>query len=281
MKLQVIDWYLCSKNKNHAVEITDIGNGQLQVVSVPTYAHGLHEGDVVIIQYLGLNHILHVSSIVDAFSFTVDMMTAFAAEAVEDDSEAKLIFTGLCKTSYLFHQRNKDPIHSDPRVGPKRFGFHACDVLWTQECADQMIISPFQYDLSHVTYLNICLESPTLQHNYVQRDEGGHQNKLILAKIILFPQVRMERLYPMSEQGLGLTNLSLIKLAVRNPDNTLYNFHGCDWSATLVFVIPMRKDGFDTHPIIHHLGTGHRNIEEEKRRGHPRERHPQDGHAID
>jgi len=53
-------------------------------------------------------------------------------------------------------------------------------------CEDKMILSPNLYNVGHVPYVNICLEHPSMEHDHVQRDIIGNENRLILAKCIKF-----------------------------------------------------------------------------------------------
>jgi hypothetical protein len=51
---------------------------------------------------------------------------------------------------------------------------------------------------------------------------------------VLYPPYRVERGYPLQKLGSGPCVLSQLHIRILNPWHTLYNFHGRNWSLTLV-----------------------------------------------
>jgi len=60
----------------------------------------------------------------------------------------------------------------------------------------------------------------------------------VLAKIILYPNFRLERIMNFNGFIQGLEKVSQIKLVLLTPDHKPYKMHNINWSGTLVFLVP-------------------------------------------
>jgi hypothetical protein len=56
----------------------------------------------------------------------------------------------------------------------------------------------------------------------------------IMGKITLYPPFKMERGYPIQKSGTGVSYVTTLKVQLFNPWHSLYQFHGREWSMTLI-----------------------------------------------
>jgi len=56
-----------------------------------------------------------------------------------------------------------------------------------------------------------------------------------VGKILLYPFFKLDRGIPMSKSGTGISVVSQLQVSLLNPWYTPYNFHGKEWSFTVVF----------------------------------------------
>ena len=73
--------------------------------------------------------------------------------------------------------------------------------------------------------------------SYIQHNYQGENLTNIFAKVVFFPSFQMQRMYPMSQTLNGSEMITNLHFRWLNPDHTLYNFRGRNWSATIEFVI--------------------------------------------
>ena len=112
---------------------------------------------------------------------------------------------------------------------PSILGFPATDMLWTSNITFQ---SPLTYRLQAASYILVEMVVPTgsarIEHNY-----KGDNNTNILGKIVILPTPWLERFYPMKATFLSNIKLGYVHFRLLNPDHTLYQLHGHEWSATI------------------------------------------------
>src|SRR5690606_9380422 len=97
---------------------------------------------------------------------------------------------------------------------------------------DPLWVAPTSFNLDYPSFLLLTVAAPT--GDYPTENPSGADNRtIILARISLYPQWRMERGVPMSLPLPGLKVLNRVRLALLNPDRTPYQLHGREWSLTL------------------------------------------------
>lgn len=90
------------------------------------------------------------------------------------------------------------------------------------------------YNLQHPNYLLVELEVDNASNN-IQHRWANDVKHTLLAKIICYPEIRVERVVPMVITFPTSNFIKGFGIKVLNPDHTPYRFHGRDWSGTLVF----------------------------------------------
>jgi len=108
-------------------------------------------------------------------------------------------------------------------------GFPALDVLWS---GTDTYSSPFTYRLESASYVLVQLLEPIcsarIEHNY-----KGDNKINILGKIVILPHPWLDRFYPMKSTFFTEIRLEHVHIRLLNPDHTLYQLHGHEWSATI------------------------------------------------
>jgi hypothetical protein len=94
------------------------------------------------------------------------------------------------------------------------------------------LVSPNHHSVRYPNYLLVLLKdvngSDYVQHRWKEDNIGD-----LFAKIVLYPDFRLERLYAMRFNAAGNESIGKVHFCILNPDHTLYNFHGRNWSMTL------------------------------------------------
>lgn len=135
-----------------------------------------------------------------------------------------------CTTSAGFHgpKTNSNLIRSEIS------GFPPTAVLWNGVgCLP--FFAPNQFNLDPPAYLLVQLVEPS-ESRYIQHTYKNETLTNILAKIVAYPPLRVERAIPMEAIFQGLQVINQIHIRILNPDHSLYHFHGLNWSASLIFI---------------------------------------------
>lgn len=126
----------------------------------------------------------------------------------------------------------------DNNVLARTFGFSECDYLWTPSNPTTWI-APAMYCLDYPNYVLVEITQPMgATHNmHAWNTSSDHTDTLttVLAKVILYPQFRMERSFPFHMNIPDLRVITRVQIRILNPDHSLYKLHNRDWSFTLVF----------------------------------------------
>jgi hypothetical protein len=108
-------------------------------------------------------------------------------------------------------------------------GFPASDLLWS---GTDTYSSPFTYRLEAASYVLVQLLDPIgssrIEHNY-----KGDNKMNLLGKIVILPHPWLDRFYPMKSTFCTEIRLEQVHIRLLNPDHTLYQLHGHEWSATI------------------------------------------------
>jgi hypothetical protein len=191
-------------------------------------AHGYQPNDVIDVTVGGVTYSLVV----------VNTMLPFNQVEVDLGSIPLATFTGqqLCTclsgdiAVNLYFARD---CAAENSILPHIFGFVEKDVMWQPEFGDSGIISPSCFNLDWPSYLLLEVIDPNgATHN--QHNWEDDNKPRIFGKIILYPQYRMERMFPIQMYLPDLRILNRMKFALLNPDHSLYQLHGKNWSCTIV-----------------------------------------------
>lgn len=120
-------------------------------------------------------------------------------------------------------------------------GFGACAFLWGggPTCGGPPpYTSPNEYNLDHPSYLLMEITDPK-GSAYIQHDWAGCNIPTIFAKIVCYPNLRVDRSTPAFMELQGIKIVDSLCMRVLSPWHTLYHFHGRDWSGTLILVAPV------------------------------------------
>lgn len=117
-------------------------------------------------------------------------------------------------------------------------GFNRSDYLWSPVTPTSWI-APALYCLDYPNYVLVELTQPTgATHNmHPWNTDPDHTDTLsnVLAKVILYPQFRMERSFPFHMIIPDLRVINRVKIRILNPNHSPYRLHSRHFSFTLVF----------------------------------------------
>jgi hypothetical protein len=198
-------------------------------------AHGFQTTDILNLTFPGIP-LYGVQAVVvavpSAFSVTLEWINglpappapgaALGASIVGESSSANIYFNSnlIPNTRRQFNT-----------IYPIILGFDYNDLL-----APAPFVSITTASLDPPTYLLLQVldvkGSSYTQHNY-----QGENLTNIFAKVIFFPAVQVQRMYPMSQTFNGSEILTQLHFRWLTPDHSLYQFHGRNWSATLEFQV--------------------------------------------
>jgi len=202
------------------------------------YAHGLSAGDVVRLSVSTVGTIeAVVVSIVDAFEFVIELGSVDCAATFTDNT--------TCYQNAQFPALNLFLAPANCQINPIKpifLGFLPQDKLYIMGESDSSLCcttSTALVNLDLTPYLLLVAEFPSNLFTGNSHTSPDQQTMTqILAKIILYPNFRLERIMNFNGFIQGLENVSQIKLVLLTPDHKPYKMHNINWSGTLVFLVP-------------------------------------------
>ena len=108
-------------------------------------------------------------------------------------------------------------------------GFPAFDLLWS---GTDTYSSPFTYRLEAASYVLVQLIDP-IGSSRIEHYYKGDNKTNLLGKIVILPHPWLDRFYPMKSTFCTEIRLEQVHIRLLNPDHTLYQLHGHEWSATI------------------------------------------------
>lgn len=191
-------------------------------------AHGLQVGDFVTLTdaVTGDSYTVPVIAVPDAFTLQVDL---YASGLTVGDTVAISSTDPTSASINLYFNNN-------PTLA-QIMGFPGTAVF---SDSDGSLCSAGAWNFHGPPYLLWVISPPNgstyIQHYWQPKDD----NKVnIFAKLILRHNTySIERLFPMMMVLPGNQKIGSMRMAIYNPDHTLYHFHGSQWSGTIVMVTP-------------------------------------------
>lgn len=223
---------VCKTRCLNSVTASNNGDGTMTLTTqygnpVANIAHGYQPNDIIDITNAGGDtYSLMVVSVESYNQFTVEIGSVLFSEFA---GTLCTCLNGVISGNLYFAQecRLENPIM------PFVLGFLPEDFLW--QPGQTSFVSSSCFNLDWPNYLLIEITDPdggtNNNHNW---DEDNKPR--VFGKVILYPQYRMERMFPIRMNLPDLRTVSRMKFRFLNPDHTLYKFHGRDWSMTLVMV---------------------------------------------
>jgi hypothetical protein len=220
---------------NNVGAITDNADGtitittQLQVGPPIVYiAHGYQVLDVLEITVAGTTYELTVTAVNAYNQFTADI-GSIAASVFVDQPVCICLSNAIASNLYFTCMSSN--------VMSRTLGYTECDALWNP-LTPTTWIPPACFMLDWPQYVLIEIVDPNgATHNlHTWRTAPEHFNThtKILAKVILYPQYRLERSFPFHMIIPDLRIVSRVHIRILNPDMSLYKLHSRDWSWTLL-----------------------------------------------
>ena len=219
--------------------VTDNGDGTITIttsVNIPPttpIAHGFQVLDVVeITTTTGKTYELTVTRVDDYHRFTVELGSIPASVfAIPNPLFYLCLRLSNAITTNLYFSC------VDNNVLARTLGFNECDYLWSPSTPTTWI-APAMYSLDYPNYVLVEITQPMgATHNmHAWTTSPDHTDTLtsVLAKVILYPQFRMERSFPFHMNIPDLRVITRVQIRILNPDHSLYKLHNRDWSFTLV-----------------------------------------------
>lgn len=186
--------------------------------------HGLGVGSFVTLTTAGTSATLPVVAVPDPFTITVEL---YGATIMAGDVAA------VCDAGAQMGSLNLY-LAANPMLA-EVMGFPATAVFSE---SDGVLAAPYCWNFNGPAYLLWIITEPSgstfIQHYWRAKDDNKAN---IFAKLILRDNTySIERLYPMQQVMQGNRKVTKLRMMVCNPDHSPYNFHGKNWSGTLVFV---------------------------------------------
>lgn len=239
--------------------LTDQGDGLVRIdtslfpvpplPTLPQYAHGFQPEDVINVrdQTTGETYQLVVAEILSATSFLAEVsgVSPFLGANGLDVCVSlfgpvivNLFFGSLCNVSPF----SSSPAESTPftnfpvnTIKSEITGFPPTAILWNGPTS-LPFFAPNQFSLDPPDYLLMEMvepnESKFIQHRYMSDTITN-----LFAKLVVYPPLRVERATPMETIFQGLKVVNQLHLRILDPTHRLYNFHGRNWSCSLIFVV--------------------------------------------
>lgn len=205
------------------------------------FAHGFNVGDVVTVTTTApATFQFKVVTVIDAFCFVVDLGSV---------PIGSLPLVGSCvsisEIPILNLYFGASPCQVNP-IKPTLLSFLPEDVLYAPGSSSPLVVTGNTlFNLDQPPYVLLVVQFPG---NLWTRNShtNGKQDTIqyVLAKIILYPNFKIERIYPTSGFVQELNKATKLRLVLLNPDHTPYKFHNSDWSGTIVYLCPERQTFF-------------------------------------
>jgi len=212
---------------------TDIGGGIGELYTDlpapgPLLAGGLQPEDTVNITLAGVTYSLRVVEVVNAFRVRVEIAGVSALVGLVN-AAVSFCYGDLVVSSLLFADQQKKN-----RLPPRMLGYGNQDALYSG--SPPVFISPFSYDLDYPRYVLLVITDPEgSTHQSHQSGQSVIPN--VFAKILIFPQLRVERNYQMLLYLSEVKQVTHATFVFLNPDHTPFQMHGKNWSCTLTLVV--------------------------------------------
>jgi len=209
-------------------DVTELAPGNWQI-DFGAFAHGFQVDDVIETQINGDRYLFVITQVVDPFIITVD---SGSVTDLTPPFTACFQLSKLLSVNLFFSGRQPSLLDC---IKPDILGFLMQDLLFPND--GPPFLSPGCFNLAQPKYLLLEVPEPRgathTQHAWMEDN-----NPNILAKIILFPAIRVERLFPMRMILPQVSTVNRMRFRILNPDHSLYQLHGKEWSATICFVVP-------------------------------------------
>ena len=200
-----------------------VSGGQATIGPLPM-AHGLQVGDMASLTVPSGTFLLPVVAVPDAFTVVVDV---YGAPIFDGNTVV------LCDTASTLGSVNL--YLQDNFMLAQVMGFPASAVF---SDSDGALCASGCWNFRGPRYLLWAITNPS-GSGYIQhwwRAKNDNLNN-IFAKLILHNDgYTVERLYPMQQVMQGNRKITQLRMVLLNPDHSLYHFHQCDWSGTIVMV---------------------------------------------
>ena len=219
--------------------------------NVGTITNNLDGTITITTQLLGGVNVAHGYQVFDVIEVTigpggstyelvVTAVPAYNQLTVQVGSIFAPIFVGqitcLCLDNSIVSNIYFSCIESD--VLCRTLGYIERDALWNVNVPTTWI-PPACYSLNWPSYVLVELGEPdgATHNSHAWQTDANHTDvhTRVLGKVLLYPEFRMERSFPYHMIIPDFRVVNRVRIRILNPDHSLYQFHGRNWSFTLVF----------------------------------------------
>lgn len=233
------------------VAITSVGSATTITLDT-SVAHGYQVDDVVTVTFPTLasdprTRRVRVVEVTNAFEFVIDVTGDLATELAAvpinlDDNVCVSLYNEPIMNLY-FTDRDSPKVanvvsmqfYQNP-IYPEMLGFPPKAVMWINSETSLPITAPNHVSLETPDYVLLEFVKPN-ESTYIQHQWKNDNKTRLFGKVVMYPGLRFERNYPIEAIFQGNRTINQLHVRIYNPNHTLYNFHGKDWSMTLVLVI--------------------------------------------
>jgi hypothetical protein len=237
-------------NADHTLSVTTqlfLSGGGGSVVPI---AHGFQVLDVVEVTVSGNTYELTVIRVDSYDQFTVELgsipigtianltapVSPFTSPAPPYNTYCVRLSNAIVSNIYFTCLEND--------VLALTLGFNKTDYLWNP-AEPTSWIAPALYSLDYPTYVLVEMTQPTgATHNmHPWNTDSEHTDTIsnVLAKVIIYPQFRMERNFPFTMIIPDLRIINRVQIRILNPNHSPYKLHGRNFSFTLVMQSVMKS----------------------------------------
>lgn len=207
-------------------------------------AHGYQPNDVIhVTNFAGTVYQFRVLSNAEYNLLTIDLGSVPFTEISGGNSPFCTCLEGLIVGNLYFSECNQ----MIEQLPSRLLGFEQEDIMW--EVGFNGYTSTVLFNLDWPSYVLLALDEPASGSTNNWAAWKNNIRSKILTKILLYPQIRIEKHIPseMTFGGDGVKGLNHLKFVFLNPDLTLYKLHGKNWSASITFMVADKYVTMQSH----------------------------------
>lgn len=205
----------------------------LGTLSGTVQAHGLQPDDLVKVYIPGGTpsgpYVVRVVEVVDAFSVKVEIGSVTQLVGAVNLA-VSFGYADIVTPSLLWSDQQRPN-----RLYPRFLGYKDTDALYSGGMP--VLVGPYSYDLEPSRSVLMIITDP---NGATHTNHAWQTNNIanVFAKIVLYPQFRLERNVPMVMYLPDVKQITKMHFLFVNPEyHTPYQFHGKQWSCTINFVV--------------------------------------------
>jgi len=179
-----------------------------------------------------------VSAVKDAYRFSIHTGTSGSStldtippETLQQMGYQTVSLGGIAHLNLYFG--DMPGVQDANPIKASYFGFLCKSYEWTSP--HSRYISPLQISITPPNYLLMVIEEPansTITHHTYKNKKKPN----IFARLNLYAALPVVRMQEFDADLAGINTITKMRIAIYNPDMTLYQTHGCNFSGSIAFI---------------------------------------------